>query len=87
MTFDYSTIGKVQIKMSDYIKGILESLPPNMDGESVTPAANHLFTINKDAKILEPPEAEKFHHYGAKLLLLCKRARPDIQTAIAFLST
>jgi hypothetical protein len=28
-----------------------------------------------------------FHHNVAKLLFLCKRARPDIQTAIAFLCT
>ena len=28
-----------------------------------------------------------FHHNVAKLLFLCKRARPDIQTAVAFLST
>ena len=56
MTLDYSTVGKVQIKMSDYIKGILESLPPSMDGESATPAANHLFTINK---IVVPLQASK----------------------------
>ena len=54
MTVDYSTIGKVQIKMSDYIKGILESLSPSMDRESDTPEADHLFTINKDAEIFEP---------------------------------
>ena len=28
-----------------------------------------------------------FHHNVAKLLFLCKRTRPDIQTAVAFLST
>lgn len=28
-----------------------------------------------------------FHHNTAKLLFLCKRARPDVQTAVAFLST
>jgi hypothetical protein len=28
-----------------------------------------------------------YHHNTAKLLFLCKRARPDIQTAVAFLST
>jgi len=87
MTLEYSTIDKVQIKMSDYMKGILESLSPSMDGESATPAANHLFTINKDANILEPLEAELFHHYVAKLLFLCKQARPDIQMTVAFLST
>jgi hypothetical protein len=31
--------------------------------------------------------AEFFHHMTAKLLFLCKRARPDIQTTVAFLST
>jgi len=62
-------------------------MPPSIDGESATPAANHLFTINKDAKILEHLEAEMFHHYVAKLLFLCKKARPDIQSAITFLST
>ena len=57
-----------------------------MDGESATPEANHLFTINKDAEVLEASEAEVFHHYVAKLLFLCKHARPDIETGIAFLS-
>ena len=28
-----------------------------------------------------------FHHLAAKLLFLCKRARPDIQTAFTFLCT
>jgi hypothetical protein len=28
-----------------------------------------------------------FHHNDAKLLFLCKRARPDIQTAVSFLCT
>ena len=61
-------------------------MPPTMDGESATPEANHLFRINKDAEVLEASEAEVFHHYVAKLLFLCKHARPDIETGIAFLS-
>jgi hypothetical protein len=28
-----------------------------------------------------------YHHNAAKLLFLSKRARPDVQTAVAFLST
>jgi len=28
-----------------------------------------------------------FHHYVAKTLFLCKRARPNIQTTVAFLGT
>ena len=58
-----------------------------MTGESVTPAADHLFTVNADAEKLNTAEAEIYHHNTAKLLFLCKRARPDIQTAVAFLCT
>jgi len=87
MTLDYNIYGKVQIKMTDYIDGMLASLPESMDGESATPAGNNLFMVNPDALLLPASESEIFHHYVAKLLFLCKWARPDIQTAIAYLST
>ena len=79
--------GKVQISMGDYIDEMLKSLPEDMAGESLTPAGNHLFTVNPDAVALSTQESDLFHHYVAKLLFLCKHARPDIQTAVAFLST
>eukprot|EP00957_Ditylum_brightwellii_P080266 6105222-Ditylum_brightwellii.AAC.1 len=62
-------------------------MPNKYEGEAVTPAANHLFEINKEAEKLGKEEAELFHHVVAKLLFLCKRARPDLQTSVAFLST
>ena len=31
--------------------------------------------------------AEMYHHLTAKLQYLCKRARPELQTAISFLMT
>ena len=34
-----------------------------------------------------PVKADRYHHLIAKLLYLCKRSRPDIQTAVAFLCT
>jgi hypothetical protein len=87
MVLDYSMDGKVQISMGDYIDEMLKSLPDSMAGVSSTPAGNHLFTVNPDAVALPAQESDLFHHYVAKLLFLCKRARPDIQTAVAFLST
>jgi len=87
MVLDFSIDGKVQISMEDYMTDLLASLPEEMAGESATPAGNHLFNINPEAVRLSLPESELFHHYVAKLLFLCKRARPDIQTAVAFLST
>jgi hypothetical protein len=87
MVIDYSIDGKVQIKMIDYIKAMLDELPDDMAGEAATPAANHLFTVNEDPVPLNEDNADMFHHHTAKLLFLSKRARPDIQTAVAFLTT
>jgi hypothetical protein len=87
MTLDYSLKGKVQIKMIDYIQGMLTEIPADMGGEAATAAGSHLFEVDPKATPLDEETATMFHHFVAKLLFLCKRARPDIQTAIAFLST
>jgi hypothetical protein len=65
----------------------LEELPEDMSGEAATPAANHLFQVNEDAVKLDEESAPLYHHKVAKLLFLCKRARPDVQTAVAFMTT
>ena len=88
MTIDYSTIpGKVTIRMDNYTKGILDEAPADMDGVVVTPAAEHLFKVNNDAECLDPKKVKLFHHLTAKLLFLCKCSQPDLQTAVAFLTT
>jgi len=58
-----------------------------MIGHATTPAAEHLFKVNEGAEALSEADADIFHSITAKLLFLCKRARPDIQTPIAFLCT
>jgi hypothetical protein len=86
MTLDFATPGKIKVLMVDYIENMLKDLPADMDGEAATAAANHLFEVNtKDPTMLDEDRAVLFHHNVAKLLFLCKRARPDIQTAVAFL--
>ena len=87
MTIDYDHDKAVQLTMIDYIKDMLSELPPDMDGESATPAANHLFDVSDSPVPLSEENGQLFHHNFAKLLFLCKRARPDIQTAVAFLCT
>ena len=37
--------------------------------------------------MLEEDRAQVFHTFVAKTLFLCKRARPDLQTTVAFLTT
>jgi hypothetical protein len=87
MTLDYSEKGKVKIKMLDYVDKMLANLPAEMDGEAPSPAATHLLTLKDDQTKVDEKKAQFFHTYVAKTLFLCKRARPDLQTAVAFLST
>jgi hypothetical protein len=85
MTLDFSTIGKIMVTMIDYIISMLKDLPADMDGEAATGAANHLFEVNENATKLDEKTALMFHNLVAKMLFLCKRARPDIQTPVSFL--
>ena len=87
MTLDYSKEGKVMVKMLDYVDNMLRGAPADMAGESATPAGNHLFQVNEEGTKLDEEKAQVYHHIVAKALFLCKRARPDLQTAVAFLCT
>jgi hypothetical protein len=87
MTIDFSINGKVRFSMTDYVRGILDELPDDMNGECATPAPNYLFEVNNDCDKLDLETPDMFHHNTAKLLFLCKCARPDIQPAVAFLCT
>jgi hypothetical protein len=87
MTLDYSEAGFVKINMVDYVKKVLTEMPQDMDGSATSPAADHLFKIIKGVDTLNKTKSEFFHATVAKLLFLCKRGRPNIQTAIAFLCT
>ena len=87
MRIDFSEKGVAKIDMEQYIQNILNEMPHEMTGVSPTPAANHLLDVNPESEKLDDIQKEFFHHVVAQLLFLCKRARPDIQTAIAFLCT
>jgi hypothetical protein len=87
MTLNYSVPGVVTIRMDDYVKDLLDEAPGDMAGIAAMPSAYHLFTVSEEPKYLDDTTSELFHHLTAKLLFLAKRARPDIQTAVAFLTT
>jgi hypothetical protein len=74
--------------MFDFVNELIEETPDElMKGVSTTPVANHLFTINDRAQKLSKDDVEMFHHMTAKTLYLSKRARPDLQLAVSFLTT
>ena len=88
MKMDFSNPGKVIFSMIDYIERLIAESPEDLlKGPCATPAANHLFHVNDKAEPLSKHDAEVYHHLTAMLLYLAKKNRPDIQTAVSFLST
>ena len=86
MTLDFSEKGRVVIKMSNYVKNMLNDAPPSMDGKVATPAVGHLFEVNEEnPKILDKKRKELFVHLVMQGLYLSQSGRPDIRTAISFL--
>jgi hypothetical protein len=87
MILDHTEDGKAKLAMKDHIEEMLAETPDDMDGEAGTPASLHLFTARGEpGGLLDEDGSELFHHHTAKLLFLSQRARPDIQTAVSFLT-
>ena len=82
-----SKSGQVIFTMYDYIEDIIASAPVDMNGTSPDPARSKVFTVHETSPRLGPAQAEFFHCMTARLLYTAKRARPDIQVAVAYLCT
>jgi hypothetical protein len=52
----------------------------------LTAAPKNLFIVNEECEALNDSERESFHKVVAKSLYVAKRARPDVNTAISFLT-
>ena len=50
-------------------------------------ANKNLFGVTENSEELDENKSDLFHSIVAKLLFVAKRARPDIETAVAFLFT
>eukprot|EP00804_Cyclotella_cryptica_P016577 CCRYP_020528-RE/>CCRYP_020528-RE protein AED:0.38 eAED:0.38 QI:0/-1/0/1/-1/1/1/0/519 len=87
MDLDYSEPGKWTVTMAGYTKEIIAGFPEVIQGTSATPAADHLFQTRDDGRKLPEEQAAAFHRTTAQLLFLSGRARRDIQTTVAFLTT
>ena len=88
MSFDFSEKGKVLIDMGKYIESMVNEFPVKLGEKDTapTPAAENLFAAST-GQPLSKADKEVFHTYVAKGLFACKRARPDIHTAITGLCT
>ena len=85
MDFDYSEKGAVKVSMKSMVEEILEE--NQVSGTAATPAAQYLFNSSEDSEALAVKAKESFHSVTQKLLYLAKRARPDLLTAVSYLTT
>ena len=87
MILDYSEKGKVKIDMRYYVKNMINQFNHQLTKKYNSPASEKLFKINPKSPKLDKDKAEHFHTTVARGLFVAKRARPDIQTTIAYLCT
>jgi hypothetical protein len=89
MDFDYSRPGVLRVTMIKYIEDIFEDFPELIEKSSRTPHTENLFKVRdeSEATFLSEEQAQQFHRVVAQLLFLSCRARRDIQTPVAFLTT
>ncbi len=81
--------GQLSVSMVNYLKNIIDGFPEKIVERVAMPAGERLFDIRdkKEARPLEEECAIAFHHTTAQLLFMAMRARQNIQTAVAFLTT
>ena len=90
MDLDYGSSPEILIlSIIKYLTKVLEEWPEELRGSKINPHSDNLFTIqeDEDRELLPEELASQFHRTAAQLLFLCMRARPDIQTAVSFLTT
>jgi hypothetical protein len=101
MLLDFIHANQCRVTMIDYVDEIVvaydKALTKLSDGFSAvkkklniartSAAHDDLFVVNEDAEKLSEEGATAFHNLVAKTLYVSKHARPDVSTAIAFLTT
>ena len=81
---DWSNDSRVRFTMCNFLRDILEEASSNFNGENTTPTTKSLFQVG-DVSLLNEELAGQFHRIVARFLYAAKRARPDIEVAVAFL--
>jgi hypothetical protein len=90
MTLDYTVHGRVNISMFDYIDEIINAFDkaePRGGSTESSAAPDNLFKVNEDCTKLPPDKAVEFNNLVVKTLYATKQARPNMCTAIGFLTT
>jgi len=86
MNFIFKSPDYVELNMVKMIEDVIKKYLPE-GGTNTSPASNNLFLIDNNSELLNENDKGTFHTITAKLLYLSKRSRPDILTAVAYLTT
>ena len=76
--------------MIPYIKEMIQDFhehEPSPDKKANTPATEIFFKLDYKSRLVDDSRAKLFYTFVAKALFATKRYRPDIHTAVAFLTT
>jgi len=87
MDITFNNDATVTLLMKKYLKEAIADSGMDASRVAATPAKRDLFAINNKSKHLEKKRSELFLSIVAKLLYVSKRARTDLQLAVAFLCT
>ena len=87
MYLDFRTDGVVKVDMKKYVKETYEMFPEDLGERVTSPAAEYLREVDDKGIKLDEKRKQTFHTITARTLFCGKRARPDILTAVFFLTT
>ena len=88
MDLTFNNDGTVKIEMKKQLEDTIKMVDERLLSNKVSsPASKKLFEVSEDATLLNEKESELFHTIVAKLIYICKRSRPDLETVVAFLCT
>jgi hypothetical protein len=87
ITINFSERHKVKFTIFDYLEDILSEMLSDMEEVARTPAQDDLFTIDEQYPLLNEKDTDFYHRTTARLLFAAKRARPDLQVAVAYMCT
>jgi hypothetical protein len=87
MILNFSIPGAMKLDMRYYIKQMIKDFGYDIKSIKTNPWTEKLFKVNKESKNVDEERRAIFHTFVMKVMFLCKRARPDTNPVIGFLSS
>ena len=87
MILDYTEENKLKLDIIYYIEEMIKEFPYELKARVKAPWNDKLFKVNDKTKKLDDERKGIFHTFVMKAMFLCKRARPDMEPGICFLSS